>query len=331
MVENKGRWLSFFSTCLLVLIFSSFAYDAQAQVRFRDVVIPPSLEQPAGMIETVAEDDSYAAKYLPDIIYATYGERAVTLSLLMPKQESAKSSWPLIVYVQGAAWRNQNLYQALPQLADFAHQGYIVASIEHRPSSEAIAPAQVQDIKSAIRYLRKNAEKYNIDPNRIGIMGDSSGGHLAVMVGVSEGEADFETGDNQPFSSTVKAVVDLYGPTDFLQMHKYPSRIDHNAEDSPESLVVGGPIQDPKYRALVDLYNPLTYIEKDKKLPPFFIIHGDKDALVPFNQSVLLYTKLRDTNHEVAFYKIKGAGHGPGIWTKGVMDRIQEFFDHQLK
>jgi len=313
----------------IIFFFFVITSEAQAAGRLLNVEIPASAEHPKGMVEVIADKQTYAVNYIPNIAYANTENRQLTLSLLQPRQESTDPR-PVIVFIQGGAWRNQNMHQAIPQLIDFARHGYVVASIEHRTSSEAVAPAQVQDIKSAIRFLRKNAEKYQIDPNRLGIMGDSSGGHLATMVGVTDGVSDFDSQDNLAFSSAVKAVVDLYGPTDFLQMHKYPSRIDHNAEDSPESLVVGGPIQDPKYRHLVDLYNPLTYITKDKKLPPFLIIHGDIDPLVPFNQSVLLYGKLRDTGHTVTFQKVKGAGHGPGIWTQGIMDQIQDFFDQYL-
>ena len=141
-----------------------------------------------------------------------------------------------------------------------------MAIVEHRHSMEAKAPAQVQDVKAAIRFMRANAEKYNIDPFRIGIWGGSSGGHLAALVGTSDGVGEFMTEDNQLQPSCVQAVVDFSGPTDFTQMNKYPTRIDHDAEDSPESLVIGGPIQEPQYRELVQMYKFPKNCKGDKNV-----------------------------------------------------------------
>ena len=305
---------------------------ASAQVTpGKSSVVPPSTENPEGMKEIPRED---AVIYLPNVEYAKYGERLLKLNILMPFSEDEVSPRPLILYVKGGGWRSPDWNSLIPpQLAYFTHKEnrYVVATVEHRPSMEAKAPAQVQDVKAAIRFLRANAEKYNIDPERIGIWGGSSGGHLAALVGTSDGVTEFMTEDNQSQSSSVKAVVDFYGPTDFTQMNKYPTQIDHDAEDSPESEVIGGPIRDPKYRELVQMYNPITYISEDKKLPPFLIVHGDRDAAVPFNQSVLLYTALRDAGQDVTFYKIKGAEHGKGIWTPRVLNIVYDFFDKHLK
>jgi acetyl esterase/lipase len=313
---------------LLCVIFIANSGYAQNHLNFRDVVVPPSQEHPDGMKEIDSED---AAIYLPDVEYAKYGNRSLKLNILMPARPGKVPPRPLIIFIKGSAWLPQNLDSLIPQLAYFAHEGYVVANVEHRHSKEAKAPAQVQDVKAAIRFMRANAEKYNINPQRIGIWGDSSGGHLAALVGTSDGVAFFMTEDNQLQSSSVQAVVNFYGPTDFTQMNKYPTQIDHDAEDSPESLVIGGPIQDPKYRTLVQAYNPITYISKDKQLPPFLLVHGDRDAAVPFNQSVLLYTALRDTGQDVTFYKIKGADHGGRIWTPVVLNIVLDFFDKHLK
>lgn len=221
----------------------------------------------------------------------------------------------------------QDTFAFMPQLTQFAKSGYVVASIEHRTSHEAKFPAQIQDVKAAIRYLKANAEKYNIDPNRVGVWGDSSGGHLAALAGTSGGIEEFEGKDNLNQSSRVQAVVDWFGPTDFVQMNKFPSQIDHDAPDSPESMVIGGPIQENKEK--VKNANPITYITPDD--PPFLIMHGDKDPLVPYNQSVLLYDALKKSNHDVIMYKIKDAGHGTGFMQPHIIKTVQKFFDRHLK
>ena len=317
--------------CCLVASLLQFN-PASAQVTpVGSQVVPPSTEHPEGMREIASED---TAIYLPNVEYAKYGDRSLKLNILMPVSQDKVSPRPLILYIKGGGWRSQDWDSFIsPKLAYFTHKEnkYVVATVEHRHSMEAKAPAQVQDVKAAIRFMRANAEKYNIAPEKIGIWGGSSGGHLAALVGTSDGVAEFMTEDNQSQPSSVKAVVDFYGPTDFTQMNKYPTRIDHDAEDSPESQVIGGPIQDLKYRELVQMYNPITYISKDKKLPPFLIVHGDQDGSVPFNQSVLLYTALRDAGQDVTFYKIKGADHGRSIWTPRVLNLVYDFFDRHLK
>jgi acetyl esterase/lipase len=291
-------------------------------LKFQDVPIPPDLTGPEGMQVIFGDkSESYSAVYLPDIEYARYGDRTLKLNLLQPK--NAKGPHPLLVYIQGSGWLPQSLYQNIPQLADFAHRGYLVASVEYRHSLEARFPAQIQDVKAAIRFLRANAEKYSLDPERVAVWGDSSGGHLAAMTGVSDGIMEFNTLNYAAESSGVKAVVDFYGPTDLLQMNQFPSKIDHDAANSPESLLVGGPLQENKARATQA--NPISYISREKPLPPFLIMHGDQDELVPFNQSVLLYQALKEARQDVTFYKVKGAGHGSGFWTLEILEIVHRF------
>jgi len=294
---------------------------SQPPIKFVNIEVPPDHTAPEGMQVVFGDkSDRYSAEYLPDIEYARYGDRALRLQVLQPR---AAGPFPLLLYVQGSAWRPQNLYGGLPQLADFAHRGFVVASVEYRHTLEAIFPTQVQDVKTALRYLRANAARYKIDPARIAIWGDSSGGHTAVMVGVSEGVAEFDTPHFPAESSGVRAVVDFYGPTDLLQMSKFPSVVDHDDPNSPESFLVGGPLQENPEKA--SQANPITYISKEKTLPPFLIMHGDRDALVPFNQSVLLYEALKAAGQNATFYKVKGAGHGDGFWTPEVLDLVSKF------
>lgn len=291
-------------------------------IKFEDVSVPADQSSPEGMQVVFGDkSDRYAAIYTPDIEYVRYGDHPLKIQLIQPR--GSQGPYPLLVFIQGSAWRPQNLYMNIPQLADFAHRGYVVASVEYRPSQEAIFPAQLQDVKTAIRYLKTNAGKYNLDPARVAVWGNSSGGHLAVMVGVSEGVEEFNTPDYPTESSLVKAVVDFFGPTDLTQMSKFPSIMDHDAADSPESMLIGGPIQENIKKAART--NPINYISGRKALPPFLIMHGDRDELVPFNQSVLLYEALKADRQDVTFYKVKGAGHGDGFWTPEVLEIVHKF------
>ena len=279
-----------------------------------------------------SEDDVLGVNLTLDLNYASYDETNLLMHLLLPQNELTDKPIPIIIYVPGSAWFKQNLGGSIPQIMKFVEQsGYAAAIVGYRPSTVAKSPAQLMDIKSSIRYLRANADAYNIDPDRVAIWGTSSGGHIASLVGLTEGIERFETKDNREESSSVKAVINFFGPTDFLRMDDFPSAIAHNEASSPESSVIGGPIQDPKNKSKVDEYNPLSYILEDKEYPPFLIMHGDSDHLVPFNQSLILYEALRDANHSAEFYKLLGAGHGNRFFTQQTMQIVLDFLNLHFK
>ena len=280
------------------------------------------------MHSILSEDDVLGVNLTLDLNYASYDETNLLMHLLLPQNELTDKPIPIIIYVPGSAWFKQNLGGSIPLIMKFVEQsGYAAAIVGYRPSTVAKSPAQLMDIKSSIRYLRANADAYNIDPSRVAIWGTSSGGHIASLVGLTEGIERFETKDNREESSSVKAVINFFGPTDFLRMDDFPSAIAHNEASSPESSVIGGPIQDPKNKSKVDEYNPLSYILEDKEYPPFLIMHGDSDHLVPFNQSLILYEALRDANHSAEFYKLLGAGHGNRFFTQQTMRIVLDFLN----
>lgn len=236
-----------------------------------------------------------------DIVYAEAGNRKLTLDLYLPAQLGR----PLTVWIHGGAWRAGNKY---PCPANVALQaGFAAACVSYRLSQTAQFPAQIHDVKASIRWLRANAEKYGYNAAKIGVWGSSAGGHLVALLGTSGGidELEGSLGETKA-SSRVQAVADFFGPTDFLQMSKFPSKIAHDAPNSPESLLVGGAIQENKDK--VAKANPITWVTPDD--PPFLIIHGDQDALVPMNQSELLHAALRKAGVESCLEIRKGEGHG---------------------
>ncbi len=238
-----------------------------------------------------------------DIAYVTGGHTRQKLDLYLPK---AARALPLIINIHGGAFRVGSKADGVP--AEYLGLGYAVASIGYRLSGDAIWPAQIEDCKAAVRWLRANAAKYGLDPDRFAAWGASAGGHLATMVGTAGGVKEFEVGENLGVSSRVQAVVDYFGPTDFLQMdaHRLPNGQVHDGAGSPESQLVGGALQENKDK--VARANPITYVTKEA--PPFLICHGDADPLVPHHQSVLLEAALRQAGVPVTFYTVKGAGHG---------------------
>ncbi len=310
--------------CSLSLIISITAFPQNS--------VPSSQQTTEGMHSIFSVDAVLGVDLTLDLNYASYDETNLLMHLLLPQNELTDKPIPIIIYVPGSAWFKQNLGGSIPLIMKFVEQsGYAAAIVGYRPSTVAKSPAQLMDIKSSIRYLRANADAYNIDPDRVAIWGTSSGGHIASLVGLTEGIERFETKDNREESSSVKAVINFFGPTDFLRMDDFPSAIAHNEASSPESSVIGGPIQDPKNKSKVDEYNPLSYILEDKEYPPFLIMHGDSDHLVPFNQSLILYEALRDANHSAEFYKLLGAGHGNRFFTQQTMQIVLDFLNLHFK
>jgi acetyl esterase/lipase len=237
---------------------------------------------------------------------------------------------PLVIWIHGGAWSGGN--HSSPPVLYLVGKGFAVASIEHRFSQHSIWPAQSHDCKAAIRFLRANAAKYNLDPDHFGVAGDSSGGHLAAFVGTSGNVKELE-GDlgNTSVSSHVQAVVDRFGPTDFTLMDQQAGSrgmMKHDAANSPESRLLGGPVQEKRDAAKTA--NPLTYIDKDD--PPFLILHGENDQLVPLGQSVILAKALIDAGVEVTMKTLAGAGHGGPQFGNAENQRlIEEFLARELK
>jgi acetyl esterase/lipase len=241
-----------------------------------------------------------------NIAYVENGHRNQVLDIYLPETPSDKPL-PLMIWIHGGAWMAGS--QANPPVLFLVSKGFAVASIQYRFAKDAIWPAQSFDCKAAIRFLRANAGKYNFDPDRFAVGGDSAGGHLAAFIGTSGDVKEME-GDlgNTNVSSRVQAAIDWFGPTDLLLMGEQAgpnSMIHHNDTNSPESMLMGGAIQEKK--ELAKTANPLTYI--DKHDPPFLIMHGDNDQLVPLAQSVILAKALIDAGVEVTMKTIPGAGH----------------------
>lgn len=269
------------------------------------------------------------ATYVPDIEFASPAGRTLKMQLLrpaLPWDLDKRAPAPLIVFVQGSAWRYPNAYNELPQLASFAREGYVVASIEHRASDEVPFPACLIDVKSAIRFLRAHAAEYGIDPTRVAIWGTSSGGNLALLTAATENVADFEVGDNLNESSSVQAVIDFFGPSNLVDMMKLrgltmAALADPNLFEI--SNLIGGPDGDALGR--LKKLSPGEYLRDGVNLPPHLIIHGDCDNVVPFSQSSDYYKLLRSRGQIAHLIKVAGAGHERRFWTQGVLDEVSAF------
>ncbi|QDU57310.1 alpha/beta hydrolase [Aeoliella mucimassa] len=307
---------------LLILLFTgailtmSWPADAQrpGRVRPQPRWLPDSLELTA------------------DIPYADTDNPRQRLDLLLPTERKSDKPLPVIAFIHGGAWRAGDKSGGIRRVAPFAKTGeYAVVSIGYRLTDEAQWPEQSYDCKAAIRWIRAHAEKYQLDADKIGIWGTSAGGHLVAMLGTSGDVEKLEgtLGSHTDQSSRVACVVDFFGPTDFVKMNAKADKsasMDHDSARSPESLLIGGPIQE--HLDKVATASPLTYVTNDD--PPFLIVHGTRDPLVAFNQSELLHEALQKVEVPSTLITIEGAGHGQGFPPE-TMQLVRKFFDHQLR
>jgi acetyl esterase/lipase len=268
-----------------------------------------------------------------DLEYSRAGDVSLKLDLYLPKTQGLH---PLIVWIHGGAFRagdkGEIFWTPLPSQTE---RGYAVASINYRLSGQAAFPAPVQDARSAIRWLRANAGKYDIDAERIVVGGESAGGYIAAFLGTLGDISIFDRFPiaNSKQSSRVQGVVDFFGPTDFLQMDAGIPKscvkpMVHDVADSPESLLLRCDLQECPEK--VKAADPITYVSKDD--PPFLIFHGTEDCLVAPNQSQLLYDALTAAGVRASLHLLPGLSHADKRFISSENENlVNEFIDSILK
>jgi acetyl esterase/lipase len=275
-------------------------------------------------------------RIVPDIKYANDGEGPAKsqttsptghlLDIYLPTK--ANSPTPLIVFIHGGAWWGGDKKEGKDAAVLLCRQGFAVASINYRLTQEAVFPAQVEDCKAAIRFLRAHAGEYNIDANKVGVWGVSAGGHLAALIGTSCGAKDLEgTLGNEQTNSCVQAVCDWCGPSDLVSVAGQAgsrTKIDYEDSQGPVAKLLGG-LQTEKHDLAVAA-SPITYI--DKSDPPFLIVHGDIDDLVPYAQSEELAQKLDKAGVPNKLITIAGGGHG--FASEEQINHVASFFKETL-
>lgn len=243
--------------------------------------------------------------FLQNIPYASDTLKKHLLDIYLPAD--AKANLPVMIWVHGGAWMTNDKYADMGYMKhtvrSFIENGYALVSIDYRQSTTARFPAQIQDCYQAIEFLYKNAEKFKLDKDRFALIGFSAGAHLASLLGLSVNDhvKEFFPG-KQSASFTIKAVADFYGPADLLAM---TASGDPEATGDPIYILLGyAPVKRPDISKLA---SPCTYVNKND--PPFFIVHGEKDESVPYQQSVLLqsYLTLAGVKNELTI--VKGAPH----------------------
>ena len=263
------------------------------------------------------------------VVFGTGGDIPLKLDLCRPAKGT--KPYPVVVCIHGGAWETGDRSGHSGTIANLARAGYFAVSVDYRLAPKYRWPAQIEDVKCAIRFLRSKAKEWDLDPDRFATLGDSAGGHLALMAGLADG---FEgKGGHAEFSSKVQAVVNYYGPTDFIH---YPSSasgddILKNSLGKDGKGVIADLLgtSDPM-AAVTKGASPITYVAKTS--PPVLTMHGTADPLVPAEQAMALHTALEKAGAVHRLELFSGAGHGWGGKTAEKSSQIRlEFLEKNLK
>lgn len=282
--------------------------------------------------------DEVGVNYLHDIEYANVDGVPLRLQLLIPASrndgfrpfaETQPFARPCFVFVQGSAWFEQYVYAKVADLGRLAKRGYVCAIVEYRHSGIAPFPAQAVDARNAVRFLRANAARFGIDPDRMALAGDSSGGHTAMWAGLRQDDGTKD--DLFPgVSATVRCIVDYYGSVSVMLEDGNPSTLNHHLPDSPEGREMGG-VNLREHPELCRALSVEENIAPETDIAPTLILHGTKDRTVNVRESVLLFEAMRRAGKDVRLYLLQGADHGgPEFWTEQVLDIVDAFLREHL-
>ncbi|HXF04639.1 MAG TPA: alpha/beta hydrolase fold domain-containing protein [Blastocatellia bacterium] len=285
-----------------------------------------SAPAPANNAATASSSQTQAGRVDRDVTYCTVGDVALKMDIYYPA--ASRGPAPVAVYVHGGGWTTGDKArgEGVRDIPELVARGYLVAAVNYRLAPRYKFPAMIQDVKCAVRFLRANARRYNINPDRIGAWGGSAGGHLVALLGTADETAGWDVGQYLDYSSRIQAVVDMFGPTDL-------TAIFDGANPRLLEQVFG---TTDRTSEAVRRASPVTWVSRDD--PPFLILHGERDPLVPPSQSQIFYDKLVQTGVPATLVMVKNAGHGfvpmggPISPTRDELTRmIADFFDRYLK
>lgn len=266
---------------------------------------------------------------LPDIVFSE--KNNLKMQVIAPwwdRLETEIPEYPLIVFVQGSAWTFPNVWYEVPQLCMLAKRGFVVATVTHRNSMEKNPfPACLNDVKTAIRFLRKHAKDFGIDAERVGIFGTSSGANLSLLTAMSNNSDEYKTEEHSEYSDKVNCCIACFPPSNLVE-----SMQDENFDEGIKEI----------FKALTN--NDMTVLEKmsptiiaekmseeeAKKLVPILICHGDKDNLIPFKQGRDLYDNLIKKGANTSFIKVTDAPHEGSFWSDKILELIFDFIEENI-
>ena len=295
-----------------------------AQQIYDDESMPKSQATTTGM-KIIKGDYSniLARQEIEDIIYTKKNNKDLRIRMVYPQSNQAVTKWPMVVHVQGSAWFQQNLSEHLLDFKKIVTSGFILAVVEYLPLPEAIFPSKIEDLKTAVHFLSKNSQKYHIDLNNIFLSGDSSGGHTALMSWATWNQPFFEQSSEK--LPPIRGCINHYGVVDLRTTPNGASTFDHASINSVEAQFLGGkrPLDFPE---LAEQSAVVSYINQEWEYAPLLILHGNKDRVVPFEQSIQLFEACKKHDLEAQFYCVDEADHGgPLFYSEAVIDTIIDF------
>ena len=255
---------------------------------------------------------------ISEIAYGNDGHPRRRLSMAFPIRPEVEGPLPLVVYIHGGGWQSGDHRGGIEVVRDLVASGrYAGASIGYRLTDEVVWPAPYEDCQDALDWIRERADDLGLDPDRIVVFGHSAGGHLAAMLAVRS------EGPNRP-----AAAIDFFGPTDLLAMDRQmpaDGLIRHDDLGSPESRLLGGPLQDRV--KLARSASPIEFVDAGD--PPLLVVHGEQDRLVPFEQSVDFVAAIEEAGGSVVFLRVVDGGHG-GFRNPRIRGIVRRFLEHHL-
>ena len=269
------------------------------------------------------------AELIQHIPYSANGQE---LTLILPwaphDDRSQVSPRPLLFFVQGSSWTTPNLNYEIPMLSHYAEEGFAVATVSHRSAKDGhVFPAFLLDVKCAIRFLRANARKYALDTDRIVAFGTSSGGNTVCLLGLTGDDPALKTEEYADQSDAVCAVAACFAPTDLPALFEY-------LKDAPNmDAVMAAYFGADKNKQLevMRAWSPVCRVEKGKAYPPFLLLHGTGDPIVPCSQMDALYTRLKEAGADVKAYYVDGAEHEGNFWSPDVRRVLHEAITRFLR
>lgn len=262
--------------------------------------------------------------YIPNVPYENYGKQ-LTLQILEPNSfNHPNRTYPCVIFVQGSAWHKQNVYHKVDMLDKLAAKGYVVAIVQYRDSDAGYHfPAPIIDAKNAVRFMKANATTYHVQKDNFIMMGDSSGGQIATMAGMTAKTSQFDQPINNE-NDHVKGIIDLYGAVDLNMKGGFPSTGDSHDINTPEGAEMGFNIREHEQET--EKANSKNYVNED--FPPMLIAHGTADTTVSDKESIELYNALKKAGKPVHLYLIKGATHGNNAFYD---QRMTDIYDQFIK
>lgn len=272
-------------------------------------------------------------RLIDNVTYAAVDGRPLKMAILEPWTQRFPLKYhlaprPLIVFVQGSSWRVGKMGEQIPQLVQFVKAGYVVATVQHRNTLDGYPfPAFLEDVKTAIRYLRRRAVKFAIDPDRVTIWGTSSGANAAMLVGLTGDDSRYAGHLYRTESDRVNAVVSCFAPMDVLDTFDYTAAVP--GSELLKFCLLG--MDRKKWPEIAKEMSPLDQVKPGQDYPPFLLFHGDADKVVPYQQMVKMYDKLEADGYDVAAYRVKGANHEKDFWSERIYQTVLEFLDKKVK